>query len=80
MFSNFTQWAKWGLFSVVVLGTLGSCRGNEDLSEHQQNETPNSEQVHSRQKRFVYFNTQSPVDIGKLKYKIIKYLLFNSYP
>lgn len=65
MFSSFTQWAKLGLFSVVVLGTLASCSGDEDLSDHQQSEAPNSEKVHSRQKRFVYFNTQSPVDIGK---------------
>ncbi len=48
-----------GLCAVFLLPN--SCMGGDDAVDgiHHQ-----GDEVHSRQKRFVYFNTQSPVDIG----------------
>lgn len=47
------------IFAFILL--IGSMTLAQEMEPHQ-----HAEEAHSRQKRFIYFNTQSPVDIGLL--------------
>lgn len=74
-FKMFVQKLSWCVYALFVLCTLSvlsfleaSANDLDAELEAQSNSDRDSlpdQKAHSRQKRFVYFNTQSPVDIGK---------------
>jgi len=56
----------FGILPLVLLGFYSvECNGESSLDPEDSPLHVASNEPHSRQKRFVYFNTQSPVDIGK---------------
>ena len=71
LYTDATAWKFYGLIVSLILISLliGSCQSESPIEPDSPDSpihTDHSDEPHSRQKRFIYFNTQSPVDIGML--------------